>query len=147
MLVLAFALGETSTLVSIVTMSIYTPIRHHPPIVYSQGITVLTQEFWDKPLNSSQTFPQNVTRASVWEEEGEARACSYVEELDPCNGCLAHLWLSLVSSWSPKWQIICVPPRLMYSYLPDLPVAEFPGQAAPDASMQTDSSSLMSGSF
>lgn len=86
MLVLTFALGETSTLVSIVTMSIYTPIRHHPPIIYSQGITVLTQEFWDKPLNHSQAFPQHVTRASVWEEEGEARACSYVEGLGPCDG-------------------------------------------------------------
>lgn len=42
--------------------------------------------FWDKPLNHSQAFPKNVTRASVWEEEVEARACNYVEGLGPCDG-------------------------------------------------------------
>lgn len=112
-------------------MSIYTLIRHHPPIVYSQGITVLTHEFWDKPLNHSKAFPKNVTRASVWEEEVEARACNYIEGLGPCDGWLAHLWLSLVSSWSPKWQITRVPPRLMDSYLPDLPVARVSRASCP----------------
>lgn len=76
-----FAFGETATLVSIVTILVYTPIRCHLPILYHQGI--LPHEFWDKPLNYSKVFTKTVTRAYVWEEGVEARDWDYVEGIGP----------------------------------------------------------------
>lgn len=154
MVVLVFAFGETVTLVSIVTISAYTPIRHHLPILYHQGITALPHEFWDKPLNyiTSKAFTKTVTRAYAWEEGGEARAWDYVEGIGPCGEWLAHLWVSLVSSWSPDCRLQVTDHMCAFSFNAFLSsrsacCQEFPGQAALDASTQTDSSSLIFGSF